>query len=154
MNCYLLRSFVLLSLALCPRITLADSGQPAETGETVDVDPVRGSWAVVELNIGGKKHKMQETVETLTFERGKLTHKIGVRNETCSYLTDPTKTYKELDMSAPKWDEPMVINTTRVIFRIDGDTLELAYSLTRLGGERPTSFSGPDVYVVTLKRTK
>jgi hypothetical protein len=46
------------------------------------------------------------------------------------------------------------METTRAIYQIDGDTLKIAYSLTYLGRDRLTSFEGPDVYLLILKRKK
>jgi uncharacterized protein (TIGR03067 family) len=129
-----------------------DGGRPAESAETT-ADELRGTWAVVSVDVGGEKKKVYDE-ETLTFDRGKLTHKIGFRNDTNSYRIDATKSRKELDLVGPKWDDPKVVVTTKTIYRIDGDTLQIAYSLLRLGKDRPTSFGGEDVYVVILKRQK
>lgn len=143
----------LLALAAWRGPAAADDGRAAETGETTEADQLQGSWAVVSVEIEGKKKKVfSDQEETLTFDRGKMTHKMGFTSNTSTYKTDNAKRLRELDLIAPKHDDPKVIKTTRAIYRIDGDTLKIAYSFTYLGRDRPNAFEGPDVYAIILKR--
>jgi uncharacterized protein (TIGR03067 family) len=151
-----LRMPVLFCLLACPGLASAwDRGETADNAETTQTDQLQGTWVVVGVQVEGKKTKLfNADEETLSFERGKLTHKVGFTTHTSSYRTDANKPRKELDMTAPKFDDPKVMKTTKAIYRIDGDTLKIAYSLTYLGRDRLTAFEGPDVYLVILKRKK
>jgi uncharacterized protein (TIGR03067 family) len=132
-----------------------DAGRPEETGDATAADDLRGTWKVVRVELPGKNRDVgPDQEEVLTFDRGQLSHKAGFTTSTSSYRIENMRGRQELEMSRTNVGDPRVLAVTRVIYRVDGDTLRLAYSLTRLGKELPASFEGPDVYVVVLKRMK
>jgi uncharacterized protein (TIGR03067 family) len=86
---------------------------------------------------------------------GKLTIKEGKRdkNDTGTYKTDAKKDPAEIDIIPP---EDKKDPTVQGIYKLDGDTLTLAFGRGK-EKSRPTKFESPegtDTIVITLKRAK
>jgi uncharacterized protein (TIGR03067 family) len=131
---------------------MGDQGERTANYETTVANQLRGTWVAVSLEHGGKQEAPPNGEElTFTFDGGKLIIKESRRTEEGSYTTNDTKNPMEIDL-IPSKNVPKEA-TIKGIYRIDGDTLKLAF--TR-GGARPTRFDAKDDNsgVITFKRKK
>ena len=110
--------------------------------------PLVGEW-VVESHVGnGKPFPRFGKPERITITRDCWTVSKESVSESCLTL-DPKKDPPHIDVWVPTQEEE---NICRGIYRLDGDTLTVCYTL---GKDRPTKFeSAPKsgLYLMTLKR--
>jgi uncharacterized protein (TIGR03067 family) len=92
--------------------------------------------------------------QTLTFENGKVTMKQAVRNETGAYKTNTAKSLKEIDLITPKNGNAKDTETMKGVYRIDSDTLKIAFSMPGPMTNRPSGFDAKDIGIIILKRKK
>ena len=146
----LLRMAALGCLLLLGSRLAADQGERTDNAETVVASQLRGAWVAVSMESGGRKEEAPKNRELmLTFEGGKLSVLEGKHTEEGTYTIRDARTPNEIDM-VPSRDlkgAPML----KGIYRIDGDTLKLAFSR---GGPRPTAFESKDnnSVVIIFKR--
>jgi uncharacterized protein (TIGR03067 family) len=132
-----------------------DNGE-SEKGETTTVgDSLGGSWTIVSIEFMGQKiNPPNAGAMTLTFEKGKVTMKDGMRNEAGSYKIDESKKVKEIDLTTPKNGNAQMAETIKGIYVIEGDNLKIAFSIQGPMGTRPSGFDAKDAGVITLKRKR
>jgi len=112
-----------------------------------------GEW-VGETGIRGGKPHNPPPGTTITFTKdGKMTMKEGPGDKVMegTYTADPKKDTPEIDIVlVPAMRESTIVG----IYRIEGDTLTMCFSM---GGDRPRAFESPagtQVMLVTCKRAK
>jgi RNA polymerase sigma factor (sigma-70 family) len=137
--------------AVCARRALAD--KPAAAGKDEapkDEEAILGTWALESGEEGGQKAPEERIKEgKLTFAAdGKVTAKLGEREQEFTYQLDPAKKPKEFSVTDDK------DRTLLGIYKLDGDTLTVCFDR---GGGRPTEFAskeGTTVVLEILKREK
>ncbi|HEX3152581.1 MAG TPA: TIGR03067 domain-containing protein [Gemmataceae bacterium] len=145
MNCSLL-----LGLALAVGAPAVKDKEPAKPS-------IVGMWEGEKAVAGGKELPVPPGGISFTFEEdGKLHIREGKRDkmDTGSYKLDPKKDPAEIDLMPPADKKEPIVSG---IYKIDGDTMTLAFSRGAPGGARPTKFESPEgseVIVMTLKRVK
>jgi RNA polymerase sigma factor (sigma-70 family) len=149
---------VLLALAaigagigLCTHLALADKPPLAGKAETPkDEQKILGTWTMVSGEEGGQKappERLQDATATFA-EGGKMTAKLGEREQEFTYKLNPAKKPKEFSVTNDQGQ------TLLGIYRLDGDTLTVCFDRS---GERPTEFAskeGTSVVLEVLKREK
>jgi uncharacterized protein (TIGR03067 family) len=147
------RLTVLASLLALSGLAAADQGERTDNSETTVAGQLRGTWVAVSLEHGGKKEDPPKGRElTFVFDGGKLLINEGNHPEEGSYKTNDSKSLREIDLIPPKKLKNNA-ETIKGIYRIDGDTLKLAFTHR---GARPTGFDAKDEEsgVITFKRKK
>lgn len=112
------------------------------------VNPLVGEWVVESHVASGKPLPRVGKAERVTITSDRW--KVSKESEAESYLSvDATKDPPQIDVWVPDQDGEV---RCRGIYKLDGDTLTVSYTL---GKDRPTKFeSGPKSgqYLMTLKR--
>ena len=147
--------FASLLVGLAVTVGAQEKKDPPPKDAPAKDNPIVGEWTGEKAVGGGKEQPVPPGGITFTFAAdGKLMITEGKQNrpDTGTYKTDPKKTPAEIEIIPPEdKKEP----TVQGIYKVDGDTLTLAFS--RGKGGRPTKFESPegsDVIVITLKRVK
>jgi uncharacterized protein (TIGR03067 family) len=116
-------------------------------------NPLLGEWVVESHVASGKplpRFGKPERV-TITKDRWKVTKEL----ESESNLTlDPTKDPPHIDVWVPAQGDDDKDSRARGIYKLDGDTLVVCYTLSV---DRPTKFESPPksgMWMMTLKRVK
>lgn len=114
---------------------------------------LQGTWKVTESVSKGEKAPLEDLF--LIF-RGDaiLIREEGKTAENFSYLLDPTKKPKEMDLTLKVGAQKGRID--RAIYKLDGDTLRICIQ-TDKGAPRPREFASPtnsSIWLVVLQRTK
>lgn len=131
-------------------------GAPGKEPPAKDSPSIVGEWVGEKAVAGGKEQPVPEGGITFIFAAdGKLTIKEGKRdkNDTGTCKTDAKKDPAEIDIIPP---EDKKDPTVQGIYKLDGDTLTLAFGRGK-EKSRPTKFESPegtDTIVITLKRAK
>jgi uncharacterized protein (TIGR03067 family) len=132
-------------------------GAPTKEKDKKEPAGIVGEWVGEKAMAGGKELPIPDGGVGFTFtDDGKVIIREGMRekSDTGTYKTDPKKDPAEIDLMPPaeKKDPPVY-----GIYKIDGDTMTLAFTRGKPGGGRPAKFEsaeGSDVIVITLKRAK
>jgi uncharacterized protein (TIGR03067 family) len=137
-------TLLLASLLVLP---LLGSGSPREYDDHTKTIGLEGTWQIVSINIAGQqsivtKHCVQ------TFRDGKwfYSQEDGF-SAGGTYTTDKSRSPAFLDETRM---EPSP-RTTKIIYRIDGATLQTAFSDANDGG-RPTGFREEGIHIINWKR--
>jgi uncharacterized protein (TIGR03067 family) len=144
-------SSLLVGLALTVGAPAVKEKEPAKSASIV------GEWTGEKAVVGGKELPVPEGGVAMTFtEDGKLIVREGKveRTENGSYKIDAKKDPAEIDLMPPADKKDPTIAG---IYKVDGDTLTLAFTRGAPGGARPTKFESPadsPIMVLTLKRAK
>jgi len=111
-----------------------------------------GEWVGEKMVAGGKDRPAPKGEVTFTFSAdGKMTIKEREKAEEAGYKIDAKKEPPEIDITPPEREKA---GTFAGIYKIDGDTLTICFSI---GGARPTAFASPEgtmTMLMTLKRAK
>jgi uncharacterized protein (TIGR03067 family) len=127
-----MRQIVCLLAALLVLPSLG-SDSPKEYDGATESDGIEGTWQAVSVeNSGGRYPTPAEW--RMTFRAGKFTWTGGGLHPQGSYKVDAGKQPAWVDMTYQPKGDP----TWNNIYRIDGDTLKIAWTLGN--GERPQSF--------------
>ncbi len=115
-----------------------------------DDEKLVGTWEMVQVDEPLKKQTFERGDLTMCFSKGgKLTTKRkGAPEEDSTFKVSSGKSPKELDWEIPGG------TTTKVLYRIDGDTLVMAVPRDGPRGDRPTGFTLDKAILVTYKRQK
>jgi uncharacterized protein (TIGR03067 family) len=111
-----------------------------------DLQRMQGRWDITEHRTGGRPQG--EAGFTLTVESGRWTFAIrGQERSRWNITLTPTAMPREVDMKHAGDGGTLL----KAIYRFDGDTLTVCYSL---GGARPTRFEGDGSnWLMVLKRS-
>jgi RNA polymerase sigma factor (sigma-70 family) len=137
--------------ALCVRQALADKSAAAGKDEAPkDEEKVLGTWAVVSYEEGGQKAPEEAIKEARVIfaADGKMTAKLGAKEQEFTYKLDPAKKPKEFSGTNDKGQAVLGI------YKLDRDALTICCNR---GGDRPTEFAskeGTTVVLEVLKREK
>jgi uncharacterized protein (TIGR03067 family) len=118
-----------------------------------DPPSIVGEW-VGETGLRGGKPDNPPPGTTITFAKdGRVIMKEGKDDRAMegTYTADPKKDPAEIDIVPPATEKGPTI---QAIYKIEGDTLTLCFSM---GGERPKTFDSPagsQIMLVTCKRAK
>jgi len=144
-------SSLLVGLALSVGAPAIKEKEPAKPASIV------GEWTGEKATMGGMDLPVPAGGIAMTFtEDGKLIIREGKRDtkESGSYKLDAKKDPAEIDLMPPADKKDPTIAG---IYKIDGDTLTLAFTRGAPGDPRPTKFESPAgsaVMLMTLKREK
>jgi uncharacterized protein (TIGR03067 family) len=150
----LLRMGALVCLLVLPSLTVADQGERTDNSETIVAGQLRGTWVAVSMERKGHKEEAPKNRElTFAFDVAKVLITEGTHKEEWSYQNRDTRTPWEIDLIPMKGQPQPPGLIIKGIYRIDGDTLKLAF---RMGGSRPSAFESKDDEsgVITFKRKK
>jgi uncharacterized protein (TIGR03067 family) len=139
---------VMLTFALV--IPTRATGQGAAPDEKL-----LGTWSLVSFETMGKTESLPEGQVTLIFTKdGKVTRKIkDDKDKEGTWKVATAKDPKEIDLVFAE-DDGKKQETTKAIYKIDGDKLILAIPLKEPDGDRPTAFDSKQASIGTLKKQK
>lgn len=115
-----------------------------------------GKWEVTKVGDGDAKEELKGIAAYWAFNGAEVTFSYGDKSETLRVLDiDPTTDPKCIDLEERrKGRDPRVLEG---VYRVDGDTLRLAFAVLKDGKSRPTGFdkpADPRTLVITFKRVK
>jgi uncharacterized protein (TIGR03067 family) len=144
---------VLLCVAMAGSHAVGDGGERTDNAEIIVAGQLRGTWTVESFEIMGMNINpaMMGQQMSITFDNGKVVMKDGMRREESTYKLDDSKTPKAIDITSPPNQGNQMI---KGIYKIESNTLKIAFPATGPMNVRPTSFDGKDVGIMILKRTK
>jgi uncharacterized protein (TIGR03067 family) len=121
-----------------------------------ELKKLEGKWRLVKAANGDREAEAKECESIhFLFKGAELTMVSGDKMETIRVTAiDATTDPKCIDLTETRRDKTE--RTVEGIFKLDGDTLQLALSLPKEGKNRPTGFEKPGerTMVWTLKRVK
>jgi len=148
----LMRVFVAPAV-LVLSLAVAVAQEKKDDAAAADLKAMVGKWKLEKAELGGKD--AMALLKDLKFEitdPGKYVAELGEKDEG-TFTVDPSKSPKEMDIKGT--GGPNKGKTIPAIYKIDGDTLTIAYELG--GGKRPEKFeTKPDTkqYLAVYKREK
>ena len=154
-----MRRFVCLLAGVLLCATALGSDPPKEYDERTQENPLQGKWRPLKVEVndkaGGKIICTAPETADVVFQDGRYVWGWGdgysrLASSQGSCTLDLSKRRGRLDLTDTTG--PTAGVTRRCIYRIDGETLEIA-STTDHPADRPASFEGP-VTIYTLKRAK
>jgi uncharacterized protein (TIGR03067 family) len=114
---------------------------------------LKGTWSVVSAETNGEKVPDLETKDIkMVFDGDKFIPKKGEQGKPATFVLDPTKKPKTIDIIIPEGNEQG--QAMQGIYELNGDDLKLCFN--RPGKERPTEFAGKakETVLMLLKRDK
>jgi uncharacterized protein (TIGR03067 family) len=134
------RAIISLTLCFVPVavVCAADAGQKER-------EKLQGTWTVEGGEVNGSPLSPREKKASWVFEKDRLTWVAGTTKQRLTFRLDPNKIPKAIDIHSDGAQ-------FQGIYRLEGDTLRVAY-----GKERPTAFKAPrgsKHVLVVLKRHK
>jgi uncharacterized protein (TIGR03067 family) len=137
-----------LLLAVLFVLLLFGSDAPKEYDDKTTVDPLEGSWRLIEWENFGEKTKSEDQC-VWTFQGRTYVSKSINKKVRGSYHIDLAHNPPHLDRTS--LEESSKGQTRKCIYQIDGDTLRIAVSPS---WQRPQGFNDDGVYIFTYKRVK
>jgi uncharacterized protein (TIGR03067 family) len=121
-----------------------------------DKAALQGTWKVTASESKGEKVPAEDLKDLFLIFRGDaiLIREAGKTQENFSYVLNPTKKIKEIDVTLKVGPQKGRID--RGIYEIDGDTLRICIQSNKKA-PRPREFrsvAGMDLWLVVLQRTK
>ena len=133
-------------------LPLFGSDSPKEYDDKTIVDPLVGTWRLIEIENDGMKAKFPaEYVWTYGGETYTLDYGMG-RTIRGVYHTDPARKPSHLDYFPA--NGPNQGKTLLFIYQIEGETLRTAHVVKSTDVQRPQGFNDKGVGVLTYKRVK
>ncbi len=125
----------------------------AEDKADADLTKIQGAWKLASLEIEGKTIPAPEGAGIFIFGKDKklVMKEKAKADKEGTFTMDASKDPKELDLIGGKDKEKEVMRT---IYKLDGDTLKLAFSAEGPKGGRPSSFDSKKAAIMILKRQK
>jgi uncharacterized protein (TIGR03067 family) len=120
-----------------------------------ELQKLEGKWRVVKFADATKEAEAKDQELYFVFKGTELKLTSGEKSETIHITAiDPTTDPKCIDLSEKRDGRPERI--LEGVYKIDGETLQIAFSVLKDGKNRPTSFEKPGdrTLVWTLKRVK
>ena len=135
---------------------LLAGGQDITEAIRKDRAALQGTWKVTASTSKGEKVPADDLKELFLIFRGDaiLIREGGKSAENFSYLLDPTKKIKEIDLTLKVGAKAGKVD--RGIYQFDGDTLRICIQSNK-DEPRPREFRSPagsDLWLVVLQRTK
>ncbi len=144
---------VTLALAVPPAAADAAKTKGWTPAAKAELKALQGVWEVVKA---GDAADEPPKGFAFTFKGTEATMALGGKSESARvHAIDPTTDPKCIDLVETRPDKSE--RTLEGVYRIDGDTLRLAFSVSKEGKSRPTGFekpTDPRTLVLTLKRVK
>jgi uncharacterized protein (TIGR03067 family) len=126
---------------------------PKDAPKSPAENPLLGDWLVESHIASGKPIPQVGKSERITISKDRW--KVMTEGESESNLTlDATKDPPHIDVWVPAQGDDDKFTRARGIYKLDGDTLVVCYTLS---GDRPTKFESTQksgVWMMTLKRVK
>jgi len=133
---------------VCVRLVLADKPAVANKDKAPkDEEKILGTWALVSYEEGGQKAPEERIKDgkVIFAADGKLTAKLGEREQEFTYQLDPAKKPKEFSITDDK------DRTALGIYKLDGDTLTVCFARPVPGADRPTEFASKEDTPIVLE---
>src|SRR6516225_3137308 len=133
---------------VCARLALADKPAVANKDKAPkDEEKILGTWALVSYEEGGQKAPEERIKDgkVIFAADGKLTAKLGEREQEFTYQLDPAKKPKEFSITDDK------DRTALGIYKLDGDTLTVCFARPVPGADRPTEFASKEDTPIVLE---
>ena len=151
----MLTAFVLLALS-APADPPKEKAKELPAEAKKELKKLEGKWRVVKTLEATKESEAKDGEDVfITFKDAEMTMASGDKKETIAITAvDGTTDPKCIDLTETRRDKTE--RTLEGIFKLDGDTLQLAISIPKEGKSRPTGFDKPPdrTVVMTLKRVK
>jgi uncharacterized protein (TIGR03067 family) len=146
------KSLALTGVVAC--VVLLGSDSPKGYDDKVEyADGLQGSWKAVSMESSESPVPLPLSVfedTVVTFNKGHLVKLVGSNEYRWTYKADPSKRPAHLD----QYHSDERGRVWKEIYRVEGDTLKIAYVSTGGWDGRPTSFSDKNNFIVTYKRVK
>jgi uncharacterized protein (TIGR03067 family) len=138
-----------------PKPGAEDKGLPAEAKK--ELKKLEGKWRVVKVANGNQEADVKDREVYFVFKGAEVTLTASDKEKTETLRVtaiDPATDPVCIDLLEKRAGRPD--RTLEGVYKIDGDTLRLAFSVPREGKNRPTSFEKPGdrATVWTFKRVK
>ena len=120
-----------------------------------ELKKLEGKWKVVKLADATKEAEAKDQELFFVFKGTEVKLTSGEKSEMLHITAiDPTTDPKCIDFAEKREGKPE--RTLEGVYKIDGETLQIAFSVLKEGKNRPTSFEKPGdrAIVWTLKRVK
>lgn len=146
---------VVTAWVIAGSVALAGGGDISEAIKK-DKAALQGTWKVTASESKGDKVPADELKNLYLLFRGNaiLIREAGKTEDNFSFLLDPAKKVKEIDLTLKVGPQKGRID--RGIYEIDGNTLRICIQSNK-DAPRPREFrsdAGSDLWLVTLQRTK
>ena len=151
-----MRKFLGIAALLC-LTALQSQAADDKKDDKSDKDKLKGSWVMSSVEVMGKTIPIPDgKAATLVFDGDKVVMKDPEKkkDENGTFKIDDKKKPKEIDITGPKDNDPKVMETTKFIYELDGETLKLGMSGMGPKGDRPTGFTDKDAVVLIFKLKK
>jgi uncharacterized protein (TIGR03067 family) len=120
-----------------------------------ELKKLEGKWRVVKLAGGGQEVEFKDREAFFVFDGADITISSGNKTEKLRVATlDTTTDPRCVDLTEKREGRPD--RTLEGVYKLDGDTLQIAHALPNVGKNRPTGFdkSTERAMVWTLTRVK
>jgi uncharacterized protein (TIGR03067 family) len=149
------RNLLGMAALLCLTALQVLAADDKKADDKSDKDKLQGTWVLTSIEFKDMIVDAPKDKEsTFTFKDDKITMKEGKTPKTeGTYKLDEKKNPKEIDVTAPKEDNPKEMETVKAVYTLDGDTLKLCMPNNGPAGPRPKSLD-KDMGIMVLKRKK
>jgi uncharacterized protein (TIGR03067 family) len=147
-----MRRTILLLAGVLLSVVALGSDSPKEYDDKADMDEVRGTWRLVDIEVDG--HKWMFPHQCVMTNRSGISTYVYSHRGTIqgTYRIDPTckpSRYDNVPLTGSLKGQ-----TLRWIYAIDGDTLRIANLSDGSSHARPQEFNDKGLAILTYKRVK